>query len=99
MLCAIYKSSKKADTYLYIPKKDYFEDIPKALMETFGQPIFVTLLALNKKPKVAGKPSIELQEILVQQGFYLQLPPKPEDLLAKHRKDLGLSETPDVKFN
>lgn len=99
MLCAIYKSSKKADTYLYIPKRDNFEDIPKALLDTFGKPIFVTLLALNKKPKVAGKPSKELQEILESKGFYLQLPPKTEDLLAKHRLDLGLNENPDVKFN
>lgn len=99
MLCAIYKSPKKADTYLYIPGRDKFEDVPAALLDTFGKPIFVTLLALNKKPKVAGKPSKELQDILTSKGFYLQLPPKPEDLLAKHRSDLGLSETPDVKFN
>ena len=99
MLCAIYKSSKKADTYLYIKEREVFDDVPKALMDTFGKPIFVTLLALSKKPQVAGKPSPEMQKILLEKGFYLQLPPKAEDLLAKHRSDLGLSETPDVKFN
>lgn len=28
MLCSIYKSSKKEGTYLYIPKKDDFSQVP-----------------------------------------------------------------------
>ena len=34
MLCAVYKTRKKDGMYLYVPKKDHFEDVP--LMAWFG---------------------------------------------------------------
>ena len=36
MLCVIYKSPKKAQTYLFIKQRDKFEDVPEALMAMFG---------------------------------------------------------------
>ncbi|MEC9059979.1 MAG: YcgL domain-containing protein, partial [Pseudomonadota bacterium] len=32
MLCAVYKTRKKDGMYLYVPKKDHFEDVPEPLM-------------------------------------------------------------------
>lgn len=80
MLCAIYKSSKKAEMYLFVEKRDHFEAVPDELRQLFGKPQFVMLfnLAGNKPLKRADN-----QEVLRQlqtQGYYLQLPPPPENL-------------------
>lgn len=99
MLCAVYKSSKKADTYLYVSRKDDFSAVPAALMNSFGKPIFVTLLAVDKRTQIAGKPVAAFKQLILEKQFYLQLPPKTEDLLSQHRASLGLNEQPDVKFN
>lgn len=86
MLCTIYKSSKKADTYLYVQKRDDFSSVPKALLETFGRPELVMVLNLGKKQKLGladiDKVTAELQRC----GFYLQLPPPPENWLDEHKK-------------
>ncbi len=39
MLCSIYKSPKKEGTYLYIPKRDDFSQVPDTLKQMFGKPI------------------------------------------------------------
>lgn len=98
MLCAVYKSRKKADTYLYVNKRDDFSDVPKALLDTFGAPQFVMLVPLHK-PRNIGNIGIEgLNAILKEKGFYLQLPPKEENMLTQHRLSQGLSAQPDKKF-
>ncbi|KFE07024.1 ycgL domain protein [Vibrio cholerae] len=47
MLCSIYKSPKKEGTYLYIPKRDDFSQVPDTLKQMFGKPIFVMLVNLE----------------------------------------------------
>ncbi|MEI8608542.1 YcgL domain-containing protein [Enterovibrio sp. Hal110] len=49
MHCAIYKSSKKASTYLYINRKDDFSGVPEQLLSTFGNPQFVMMVNLEKR--------------------------------------------------
>ena len=44
MLCSVYKSAKKAQTYLFINKRDDFSEVPEALMKMFGKPEMVTVL-------------------------------------------------------
>jgi len=90
-LCAVYKSPKKADTYLYIEKRDDFSDVPEALMHTFGSPIFVTLVPLSKHEHIANISRSSFIEKVKEHGFYLQLPPKEKSLLALHRESLGLN--------
>lgn len=48
MICAVYKSLKKADTYLFVNKKGQFDDVPAPLMQVFGPPQLVMLLPLQK---------------------------------------------------
>ena len=98
MLCAVYKSSKKADTYLYVSKKGDFDEVPKALLETFGRPIFVMLVPMHKERKIGPINTKQLADVLKEKGFYLQLPPTEDSLLVKHRRQQGLSDQPDKKF-
>lgn len=91
MLCAIYKSSKKADTYLYLPKRDHFAAVPEALLQSFGQPQFVMLIDLDKRKALAGADLDKVKAALIEPGYYLQLPPPVENLLEQHKKQMNLS--------
>ncbi|WP_395342359.1 YcgL domain-containing protein [Ningiella sp. W23] len=88
MLCAVYKSKKKADSYLYINKKDDFSQVPESLLQIFGQPQFVMLIPVNKRERLGGMPKQVILDKLESEGFYLQLPPKVESLLEQHRASL-----------
>lgn len=85
-LCAVYKSPKKAQTYLYVIKKGDFSRVPPPLLETFGAPIFNMMLPLKKERKVAQIDSELLWRALQDKGFYLQLSLPEENLLKLHRQ-------------
>lgn len=88
MLCVIYKSPKKAQTYLFIKQRDKFEDVPEALMAMFGTPTLVTIVNLANKDKLALADIHKVKESLNEQGYYLQLPPPQEDLLKTHKEQM-----------
>ncbi len=88
MLCVIYKSPKKAQTYLFIKQRDKFEDVPEALMAMFGTPTLVTIINLESKDKLALADINKVKENLNNQGYYLQLPPPQEDLLKEHKEQM-----------
>ncbi len=90
MICAIYKSTIKQETYLFISKKDNFDDVPEALMKMFGTPSLVMLLPINKKEKLGFANIDRVKKELVDKGYYLQLPPSKDNLLEEHRSSLGL---------
>ncbi|WP_166423276.1 YcgL domain-containing protein [Paraglaciecola sp. 20A4] len=84
LLCAVYKSSKKTDTYLYVPGRDDFSRVPEALMKMFGAPRFIMIMPI-KKDRLLGQVDIQtLRDELTKNGFYLQLPPPEENLLKQH---------------
>ena len=97
MLCAIYKTRRKECMYLYVPGKNAFGDVPEILMEKFGTPELVMLISLDKRPQLAGVSKADLEVALKEKGFYLQMPPKAEDMLAAHRTELGLTPHVDEK--
>ena len=90
MLCAIYKSKKKADTYLYVPKRDHFDDVPEPLMDSFGSPEFVMLINLATKKRLALADIDKVKAELSDAGFYLQLPPPTENMLDELRQQNGV---------
>ncbi|WP_341503621.1 YcgL domain-containing protein [Gallaecimonas sp. GXIMD4217] len=92
MLCAIYKSSKKDETYLFLPKKDDFSQVPKELMAVFGQPQLVMMLKLEQDRRLAMADAAEVMAALADKGYFLQLPPPKENLLKQHRAAQGLEE-------
>lgn len=85
MLSAIYKSPKKPETYLYVLRRDDFSQVPPALLATFGAPQLVTVLDLTSRATLAGADLVKVRQMLTDHGYYLQLPPPPEDLLKEHK--------------
>jgi len=89
MFCVIYRSARREQTYLYVEKKDDFSRVPETLMQSFGQPQLTMILPLDGRKKLAGADLDKVKEALATQGYYLQLPPPPENLLQQHLAGLG----------
>lgn len=85
MLCSIYKSTKKEGAYLYISKKDDFSSVPEPLMTMFGKPVFVMVIKMDGR-KLAQVDIEKVKVSLEEDGFFLQLPPPPENLLETYKK-------------
>ncbi len=85
MLCAIYKSSKKEGAYLYIQKKDDFSQVPDTLMQMFGKPIMVMMVNLDGRT-LAQVDIEKVKQSLIDDGFFLQLPPPPKNLLEEYKE-------------
>jgi uncharacterized protein YcgL (UPF0745 family) len=85
MLCVIYKSLQKKQTYLFVKTRDDFSTVPDGLMTTFGTPHLVTIINLATKDKLAMADIEKVKTNLIEQGYYLQLPPPEEDLLKEHK--------------
>ncbi|NQZ23091.1 MAG: YcgL domain-containing protein [Colwellia sp.] len=93
MLCTIYRSSKKAQTYLFVKQRDDFSSVPAPLMSMFGAPTLVTVMNLANKEKLALADIEKVKENLTDQGYYLQLPPPQENLLDQHKAEMKLKNT------
>lgn len=85
MLTAIYKSTKRPDTYLYLARRDDFSAVPAALIQMFGTAELVTVLDLARREQLAGADIHKVLADINDRGFYLQLPPPQEDLLKAHK--------------
>lgn len=86
VLCSIYKSSKKDEMYLYVPKASGLKQVPEVLMQMFGTPRHVTDMMLSPERKLARADIVQVLEKLDTQQFYLQMPPPPETL-SEHAQD------------
>jgi uncharacterized protein len=81
MQCYVYRSPRKLDTYLYLPRKDDFEDIPETLMQVFGKPEFALEFELTPDRSLAQEDPQEVIKNLKDSGFHLQIPPENQDPL------------------
>lgn len=73
-LVEVFKSKRKPDTYLYLPKGCDHEALPPALREVFGDPEYVLGLDLQPDRQLARYSGEEVLAALEDQGFFLQLP-------------------------
>ncbi len=80
MLCHIYRSNHKLDTYLYLVEKDDFSVIPADLLRVFGIPEFSFSFDLTRDRELAREDSGEVLENLENQGYHLQL---QDDILVE----------------
>ena len=73
MLCHIYRSNRKLDTYLYLVDKDDFSVIPPDLLRVFGSPEFSFSFDLTQERELAKEDTGEVLDNLENQGYHLQL--------------------------
>ena len=75
MQAFVYKSLKKADTYVYLAGREDFARIPDPLRSQLGALQFVLEVALTPERKLAREDATVVRENLAMQGFHLQFPP------------------------
>ena len=76
MHCAVYRSAKKLDTYLYIEQKDDFSRVPERLLSMLGNLQWVMDIDLSQRDRLAHADPVLVKQKLAGEGFFLQLPPK-----------------------
>ncbi len=74
MICYVYRSSRKPDTYLYTTKKDDFENLPETVLRVFGTPEFSMSFNLTADRKLAQHDAKLVIAKLESEGYFLQLP-------------------------
>ncbi len=78
MKCSVFRSSLKDFTYIYVMEGRKFEDLPQALKQVFGKPVFVLNLELTPARKLAYADVSQVMQNLANQGYHLQLPPRED---------------------
>ena len=73
--CAIYKSSRKPDTYLYVECEDDFSRVPEALLAMLGRLDWVMNLQLSAERPLARADVAQVMAQIGEQGYFLQMPP------------------------
>ena len=76
----VYKSPKKADTYLYVPVDAELGDLPDLLQEQFSDAEPFLSFELTADRYLAQADPHKVMTSIQTQGFYLQFPPPPESV-------------------
>lgn len=71
----VYKSLKRADTYVYLAARDDFARLPDALRLQLGELRFVLDLILDPQRRLAREDPQAVMANLASRGFHLQFPP------------------------
>jgi len=75
MQAYVYKSLKKADTYVYLAARDDFARLPEPLRTQLGPLQFVLEFDLAPERRLASEDPAIVRENLDLRGFHLQFPP------------------------
>ena len=75
MLVWVYKSSRKANTYLYLTRRNDFAHVPDSLMALLGRLTSVLQFDITKRENLPNADIGTVIQCLEENGYYLQLPP------------------------
>ena len=78
MQAFVYKSLKKADTYVYLAGRDDFGRIAAPLRSELGELRFVLEVALDPGRRLAREDADVVRANQVARGFHLQMPPRAD---------------------
>ncbi|MEL1266277.1 YcgL domain-containing protein [Pseudoxanthomonas putridarboris] len=84
MQAYVYKSQRKADTFVYLATRDDFTVLPEPLRTQLGALAFVLEVALTPERRLAREDAAVVRQNLAARGFHIQFPPQPDPI---HRPD------------
>jgi Uncharacterized protein conserved in bacteria len=70
-----FKSPKKEELYLFVPKEDGLEKLPNELLVMFGEPTHVIDFELTAERKMARVDAEEVRLSIESKGYFMQMPP------------------------
>ena len=79
LLCAVFRSRRNPDTYLFVDHQEGFARVPEALLREFGGAERAMTLALTPERRLARASAVDVIRAISDDGFYLQMPPPPGD--------------------
>ena len=71
----VYRSRRKADTYVYLRERDGFSCLPEPLHQSLAPFDFALEFQLTPERKLAREDPQAVRRNLMSRGFHLQLPP------------------------
>lgn len=74
----VYRSRRRAETYLLVRVEDGLSRVPEELVRHFGEAESSFRFTLTDERRLARIDPRELRDRLVQTGFWLQMPPPSE---------------------
>lgn len=86
VLCKIYRSPKQSGMYLYVNHEGDLKPVPEALLTRFGKPELAMPIMLDPERKLARVDIADVLKALAEQGYYLQMPPRPDQYMADMRQ-------------
>ncbi|WP_372016768.1 YcgL domain-containing protein [Pseudoxanthomonas sp. 10H] len=75
MQAYVYKSRRKADTYVFLAARDDFARVPGPVRAQLGELAFVLEVALTPERRLAQSDPDVVRANLAAQGFHVQFPP------------------------
>ncbi|QSX79324.1 YcgL domain-containing protein [Agrilutibacter solisilvae] len=83
MQAYVYKSLRKADTYVYLSARDDFARLPEPLRAQLGNLQFVLEVTLTPDRALAREDAGVVRANLASRGFHLQFPPTVLDPMTE----------------
>jgi uncharacterized protein YcgL (UPF0745 family) len=80
----VYASQRKADTYVWLARRDQFDVLPPSLALMLGELRFALEVELTGDRRLPHEDARQVVEHLQAQGWHLQLPPKSTLAAANH---------------
>lgn len=84
---SVYGSGRHEGMYVFMPRGDDPGELPEPLRKSFGPPRHVMDLVLRPDTRLARADTGQVIEALKEQGFYLQMPPRVDDVSGVQRDD------------
>lgn len=83
MQAYVYKSQRKADTYVYLAARDDFARLPEPLRAQLGALQFVLEVALTPERRLARQDPAVVRANLAARGFHVQFPSTMADPMTE----------------
>ncbi|MCS5563000.1 YcgL domain-containing protein [Marinobacter qingdaonensis] len=86
---SVFRSSKKADTYLFVRRGQDWEALPESLRGIFGAPVHSMDLVLTPDRKLARTTGEQVLAALEEKDFFLQMPEEQDSYVVEFRRKLA----------
>ena len=71
---SVFRSTKKADTYMYVRRGQVWGDLPEDLRAIFGKPALAMELIMTPEKKLARTTGRAVLDAIADKGFFMQMP-------------------------
>lgn len=89
---SVFKSSRKADTYVFVRRGQDWDELPEGLRGIFGAPVHSMDLLLTPDRKLARTTGQQVLEAIKEKDFYLQMPEEQEGYVVEFKRKLEQHE-------